>query len=194
MQKGDNKVIFMNRLKDKYINEVLPKLQEELKLKNKMAIPGVKKVVLSIGLGEAKEDKGILDKVNLYLGNLAGQRPVVTYAKKSIAGVKLSQGAPVGVMVSLRGSRMYIFLDKFFNIVLPKVRDFRGISSNSFDGKGNFTLGIREQLIFPEVDYKTIDKVRGMAITIVTTAKNKEEGKKLLEFMGMPFKKGEVNG
>ena len=194
MQKGDNKVIFMNRLKDKYINEVLPKLQEELKLKNKMAIPGVKKVVLSIGLGEAKEDKGILDKVNLYLGNLAGQRPVVTYAKKSIAGFKLSKGAPVGVMVSLRGSRMYIFLDKFFNIVLPKVRDFRGISSNSFDGKGNFTLGIREQLIFPEVDYKTIDKVRGMAITIVTTAKNKEEGKKLLEFMGMPFKKGEVNG
>ena len=179
----------MNRLKDKYNDEVLPKLQEELGIKNPLAVPWVEKVVLSIGLGEAKEDKGILEKVMDYLGALTGQRPIVTYAKKSIAGFKLSAGAPVGIMVSLRGSKMYSFLDKLFNIVLPKVRDFRGISANSFDGSGNFTLGVKEQLIFPEVDYKAIDKVRGMAITIVTTSKNKESGKRLLELLGMPFQK-----
>ena len=184
----------MNRLKDKYKTHVLPKLQEELGIKNQLGVPWVEKIILSIGLGEAKDDKGILEKVMNYLGALAGQRPIITYAKKSIAGFKLSAGAPVGIMVSLRGSKMYTFLDKLFNIVLPKVRDFRGISSDSFDSQGNFTLGLREQLIFPEVDYKQIDKVRGMAITIVTTAKDKESGKKLLEYMGMPFKKGEANG
>ena len=184
----------MSRLKQKYNDEVLPKLADELGIKNSLAVPRVEKVVLSIGLGEAKEDKGILEKAAVYFGALAGQRPIVTHAKKSIAGFKLSMGAPVGLIVSLRGARMYSFLDKLFNIVLPKVRDFRGVSTNSFDGSGNFTLGVKEQLIFPEVDYKLIDKVRGMAITIVTTAKTKETGKKLLEYMGMPFKKGEAGG
>lgn len=173
------------------MNEVQPRLQEELVIKNKLALPKLKKVVVSVGLGEAKDDKGILEKVMVYLGALAGQKPIVTYAKKSIAGFKLSAGDPVGVMVTLRSNKMYDFLDKLFNVVLPKVRDFRGISTNSFDSKGNFTLGLREQLIFPEVDYKLIDKVRGMAVTITTSAKNSEEGKKLLEYLGMPFRKGE---
>jgi large subunit ribosomal protein L5 len=124
------------------------------------------------------------------LGALSGQKPIVNKAKKSIAGFKVAQGQPVGMMVTLRSDKMYSFLDKLFNIVLPKVRDFRGISPNSFDGKGNFNLGLKEQIIFPEVDYKTVDKTRGMAITIVTTAKDKEQGKKLLEYLGMPFQKG----
>ncbi len=179
----------MSRLKDKFTNDVQPKLKEELGRKNNMAAPALKKVTISIGLGEAKEDKGVLDKVALYLSALSGQKPVVTLAKKSIAGFKLGQGDPVGIMVTLRGTKMYDFLDKLFNISLPKVRDFRGVPVNSFDQKGNYTLGLREQLIFPEVDYKTIDKVRGLAVTISTTAKNKEEGKRLLELLGMPFKK-----
>lgn len=185
---------YTSRLKDKYDNDILPKLAEELGIKNRLALPRVEKVVLNIGLGEAKEDKGILDKVTSYLAALVGQQPVITHAKKSIAGFKLGMGDPIGVMVSLRGNKMYDFLDKLFNIVLPKLRDFRGISVSSFDGSGNFTLGVKEQLIFPEVDYKSIDKVRGMAITIVTTARDKDSGKRLLEYMGMPFKKGEVDG
>lgn len=179
----------MLRLKDKYMNDVQPKLKTELGLKNNLSVPRLKKVTISIGLGEAKEDKGVLDKVALYLSALSGQKPVVTLAKKSIAGFKLGVGDPVGMMVTLRGTKMYDFLDKLFNISLPKVRDFRGVPVSSFDQNGNYTLGLKEQLIFPEVDYKTIDKVRGLALTITTTAGNKEEGRKLLEYLGMPFRK-----
>lgn len=177
----------MNRLKEKYIKEVLQKLQQEFNIKNKMAVPAVTKVVISMGLGDAKDNGGILDKVKVYLAALAGQKPVVTLAKKSIASFKVSQGQPVGMMVTLRGDKMYSFLDKFINIVLPKVRDFKGISDKSFDSAGNLNIGLKEQTVFPEVDYKLIDKTRGMAITITTTAKNAEHGKKLLEYLGMPF-------
>lgn len=180
----------INRLKDKYNNEVIKKLQEELGLKNTLAVPALKKIVISIGLGEAKENGGVIDKAKIYLTALSGQKPVVTKAKKSIASFKVTQGQPIGMMVTLRGTKMYIFLDKFINIVLPKVRDFRGISDKSFDSFGNLNIGIKEQTIFPEVDYKTIDKIRGLAITITTTAKTREEGKKLLESLGMPFMKG----
>lgn len=178
----------MNRLKDKYINEVQIKLKEELGFKNKLMIPKVNKVVISVGLGEAKDNAGVLDKVKVYLSALVGQAPVVTLAKKSIASFKVSQGQPIGMMVTLRGDKMYAFLDKLINVVLPKVRDFKGISQNSFDSFGNLNIGLREQIIFPEVDYKTVDKTRGLAVTIATTAKNREEGKKLLEYLGMPFK------
>lgn len=178
----------MNRLKDKYINEVQIKLQEELSLKNKLAAPRLSKIVISIGLGEAKDNQSILEKVKVYLSALAGQIPVVTYAKKSISTFKLTKGQPIGMMVTLRGSRMYAFLDKLISIVLPKVRDFRGISQKSFDTHGNLNIGLKEQTIFSEVDYKTVDRVRGMAITIATTAKNKEEGRKLLEYLGVPFR------
>ena len=180
----------MNRLKEKYNSEVVKKLQEELGLKNKLAVPQVKKIVISIGLGEAKENSGVLDKAKVYLTALSGQKPVVTRAKKSIAAFKVAKGQPIGMMTTLRGIRMYAFLDKFINIVLPKVRDFRGISDKSFDSFGNLNIGIKEQTIFPEVDYKTIDKTRGLAITIQTTSKNKDQGKKLLEYLGMPFVKG----
>lgn len=178
----------MSRLKDKYRNEVRDKLQQELGLKNKMAVPKLSKIVVSIGLGEAKDNAGILDKVKVYLSALSGQNPVVTYAKKSVAAFKLSEGQPIGMMVTLRGNKMYAFLDKLVSIVLPKVRDFRGISERSFDSFGNLNIGLREQTIFPEVDYKQIDKVRGLALTITTTAKNKEKGKKLFEYLGMPFR------
>lgn len=178
----------MNKLKEKYINEVQAKLQEELGLKNKLAVPRLQKIVISIGLGEAKDNAGILDKVKVYLGALAGQVPVVTLAKKSVASFKVSKGQPVGLMVTLRGDRMYAFLDKLINIVLPKVRDFRGISLGSFDSQGNLNIGLKEQTIFPEVDYKLIDKVRGLAVTITTSAKQKEEGKKLLEYLGVLFR------
>lgn len=178
----------MNRLKEKYLKEAQPKLSEEFGIKNKMALPKVQKVVLSVGLGEAKDNQGILDKVKQYIGAIAGQKPIVTHAKKSIAAFKVVQGQPVGVTVTLRGEKMYSFLDKLMNIVLPKVRDFKGISDEAFDGNGNLNMGIKEQVIFPEVDYKTVDKIRGMAVTIVTTAKDKQQGRKLLELMGMPFR------
>lgn len=177
-----------NRLKEKYIKEIQPKLMTDLGLKNRMAAPKVKKIVISVGLGEAKENQGVLDKVKVYLQALAGQAPVVTHAKKSISTFKVTKGQPIGMMVTLRGERMYAFLDKLISVVFPKVRDFKGISDKSFDKEGNLNLGLREQTIFPEVDYKTIDKHRGLALTITTTAKNKEEGRKLLESLGMPFK------
>lgn len=179
----------MNRLKDKYINEVLPKMQQELGLKNKLAIPHVEKIVISIGLGEAKENYSVLEKTKVYLKVLAGQTPVITHAKKSISTFKVTQGQPIGIMVTLRGDRMYAFLDKLISVALPKVRDFRGISQKSFDNSGNLNIGLKEQTIFPEVDYKTIDKTRGLAVTITTTAKSREAGKKLLEYLGMPFRK-----
>lgn len=178
----------MNRLKQKYIEEIQVKLQEELELKNRLAVPALKKIIISMGLGEAKENKDVLDKVKVYLTALAGQIPIVTYAKKSIASFKVTRGQPIGMMVTLRGIRMYVFLDKLINIVLPKVRDFKGISQESFDNHGNLNIGIGEQTIFPEVDYKTIDKQRGLAVTITTTSKNREEGRKLLGRLGMPFR------
>ncbi|MBI2597318.1 50S ribosomal protein L5 [Candidatus Daviesbacteria bacterium] len=178
----------MNRLKEKYIKEVRDKLQQELALKNKLAVPKLSKIVISVGLGEAKDNHSVLDKVKVYIKALVGQTPITTYAKKSIATFKVTKGQSIGVMVTLRGDRMYAFLDKLTNIVLPKVRDFRGISEKSFDNNGNLNIGLKEQTIFPEVDYKTIDKTRGMAVTITTTARNKDTGKKLLEYLGMPFK------
>lgn len=178
----------MQRLKEKYTNEVRGKLQEELGIKNKLAVPAVQKIVINIGLGEAKDNSGILEKVKVYFSRLAGQAPVVTLAKKSIASFKVSQGQPIGMMVTLRGDKMYAFLDKLINIVLPKVRDFKGISQASFDSHGNLNMGLKEQIIFPEVDYKTVDRTRGLAVTITTTAKSKDAGKKLLEYLGMPFR------
>lgn len=178
----------MNRLRDKYLKEVQPKLQEELGIKNKLALPKVEKIVISIGLGEAKDNAGVLDKVRVYLSALCGQLPVVTKAKKSIASFKVSKGQPIGMMVTLRGERMYAFLDKLINVVLPKVRDFKGVSVDAFDNSGNLNLGLKEQTVFPEVDYKTVDKTRGLAVTIVTTAKGKEQGQKLLAHLGMPFR------
>lgn len=178
----------MNRLKEKYLKEVQARLTEELKLKNRLATPKLKKIVISMGLGEAKDDQGIIEKARVYLGALCGQMPVTTRAKKSIASFKVGKGQPVGLMATLRGDRMYAFLDKLINIVLPKVRDFRGVSGDSFDGQGNLNIGLKEQTIFPEVDYKTIDKVRGLAVTITTTAKSKEHGRKLLEYLGVPFR------
>lgn len=179
----------MNRLQEKYVSEVVEKLMKELGFKNKLAAPMLKKIVISMGLGEAKDNAGVIDKARVYLTALAGQKPMVTKAKKSIASFKVAQGQPIGMMVTLRGTRMYAFLDKLINIVLPKVRDFKGISDKSFDSFGNLNIGLREQIIFPEVDYKTVDKIRGLAVTITTSAKNKKEGKMLLEALGMPFVK-----
>lgn len=178
----------MNRLKDKYLTEIQEKLSQEFGIKNKNALPKVEKIILSVGLGEAKDNQGILDKVALYFGAISGQKPVVTHAKKSISAFKVTVGQPVGMMVTLRGEKMYSFLDKLINIVLPKVRDFKGVEVTAFDSMGNLNLGIREQTIFPEVDYKSIDKTRGLAVTIVTTTKVKERGRKLLELLGMPFR------
>lgn len=180
----------MNRLKEKYMNEVRNKLQEELGLKNSLAVPRLNKVVISMGLGEAKDNSAVLEKAKVYLSALAGQIPVTTYAKKSIASFKVSIGQPIGMMVTIRGNRMYTFLDKLINIVFPKVRDFKGISQASFDSFGNLNIGLKEQTIFPEVDYRSVDKIRGLAVTVTTTGKNKEYGKKLLEYLGMPLRKG----
>lgn len=178
----------MNRLKEKYIKDIRAKLQQDLGLKNSLAVPRLNKIVISIGLGEAKDNSGVLDKVKVYFSQLAGQTPVVTKAKKSIASFKVAKGQSIGMMVTLRGDKMYVFLDKLVSIVLPKVRDFKGISQNSFDNFGNLNIGLKEQTIFPEVDYKSVDKTRGLAITIATTAGSQEEGKKLLEYLGMPFR------
>lgn len=178
----------MNRLKTKYMNEVQAKLLKDLGLKHKMAVPRLSKIVISMGLGEAKDNQAVLDKARVYLGALAGQTPVVTLAKKSISSFKVSKGQPVGMMVTLRGDKMHSFLEKLVNIVLPKVRDFKGISISSFDGQGNLNIGLKEQTIFPEVDYKTVDKLRGLAVTITTTAKDSQGAKKLLEYLGMPFR------
>ena len=183
----------MNRLKDKYIKEVQAKLQKEFGLKNRFAVPRLEKIVISMGLGDAKDNASILDKAKVYFSQLAGQIPVVTLAKKSVATFKLSKGQSIGMMVTLRGDRMYAFLDKLVSIVLPKVRDFKGISPQSFDSQGNLNIGLREQIIFPEVDYKTIDKTRGLAVTITTSARNKVEGEKLLKALGMPFREGGIS-
>ena len=177
------------RLKEKYLNEVTPALLQKFNYKSVMQVPKVEKVVINMGVGDAVGNPKLLDSATEDLQAISGQKPVITRAKKSIAGFKLREGMPIGVKVTLRGERMYHFLDKLFNIALPRVRDFRGVSPKAFDGRGNYTLGIKEQLIFPEIDYDKVDKVRGMDIVIVTTAKTDEESRELLAQMGMPFAK-----
>ena len=182
---------YMPRLKQKYTDEVLPTLMKEFEYANRMQAPQVKKVVINIGMGnEARENAKSLDNAVGDIGIITGQKAMITRAKKSIAAFKLRTGMPIGVMVTLRGARMYDFLDKLFNISLARVRDFSGVSPKSFDGHGNFTLGLKEQLIFPEIDYDKVDKIRGMEVVIVTSARNDEEGRRLLQLLGMPFQKG----
>lgn len=176
------------RLKTLYLDTAVPKLQEQFQYKNAHEIPKVTKVSVNRGLGEASQNAKALERSLEELAVITGQRPVVTRAKKAIAGFKIRQGMPVGVMVTLRGERMYAFLDRLVNLALPRIRDFRGVSPKSFDGRGNYTLGLREQLIFPEVDYDSIDQIRGMDISIITTAKTDEEGRALLKVLGMPFR------
>jgi large subunit ribosomal protein L5 len=179
----------MSQLQTYYEEEIVPKLKEKFNFGNIHEVPKIKKVVLNMGLGEAIQNIKILDSAVEELTTIAGQRPVVTRAKKSIAAFKLREGMPIGCMVTLRGNRMYDFLNKLINIALPRVRDFRGISPKAFDGVGNYSLGVKEQIIFPEIDYDKIDKIKGMNITIVTTAKTNEHGRELLTLMGMPFRK-----
>ena len=178
-----------SRLKEHYTKEVRKRLQDEFKIKNPMAVPKVEKVVINMGLGEAISNAKILDAANDELGQITGQKPVVTKAKKSIASFKLREGQSIGTMVTLRGEKMYEFLDRLISTALPRVRDFRGVPSKSFDGRGNYTLGIRDHLIFPEIDITKVDKSKGMNITIVTSAKNDEQARFLLRELGMPFGK-----
>lgn len=178
-----------SRLKEKYTNEVVPFLVERFKYENIMQVPRLEKIVLNMGLGSSKENPKAIESAVKELETITGQHPIVTKARKSIANFKLREGMNVGVKVTLRGEKMYDFLDKFMNISLPRVRDFRGISSKSFDGRGNYAVGIKEQLIFPEIEYDMVDQIRGMDIVIVTTANTDEEAKELLDKMGMPFKK-----
>jgi 50S ribosomal protein L5 len=178
-----------SRLKEKYTNEVVPFLVERFKYENIMQVPRLEKIVLNMGLGSSKENPKAIESAVKELETITGQHPIVTKARKSIANFKLREGMNVGVKVTLRGEKMYDFLDKFMNISLPRVRDFRGISSKSFDGRGNYAVGIKEQLIFPEIEYDMVDQIRGMDIVVVTTANTDEEAKELLDKMGMPFKK-----
>jgi len=177
------------RLKERYLTEVVPAMLREFGYENVMQVPRPVKVVVNVGLGEALENAKALDAAARDIMTITGQKPVITRAKKSIATFRLRAGSPIGMKVTLRGKRMYDLLDRLFNVALPRVRDFRGISADSFDGRGNFTLGFREQLIWPEIDYDTVDKVRGMEISIVTTAKTDDEGFHLLLLLGMPFKR-----
>lgn len=177
----------MARMKDKYYNEVAPGMMQKFGYKNVMEIPKIEKVVINMGVGEAVGNPKALDTAVADLTTIAGQRPVVTRAKKSIAAFKIREGMAIGTKVTLRGERMYQFLDKLLNVALPRVRDFRGVSPKAFDGRGNYTLGVKEQLIFPEIEYDKVDKIRGMDIIIVTTAKSDEEARELLRLMGMPF-------
>jgi large subunit ribosomal protein L5 len=179
----------MNRMKERFQTEMVPALQEQLNLSNVMQVPTIKKVVINIGLGEAMDNPKALDAAVSDLQQITGQKPVITKARVSIAAFKLREGRAIGAKVTLRGERMWAFFDRLINIVLPRVRDFRGVSRDAFDGRGNYTLGLREQLIFPEIEYDKIDKVRGMEITIVTSAQNDEQAARLLEMFGMPFRK-----
>ena len=176
------------RLRAKFEKEVAPALLKELELKNVMAVPRVHKIVVNMGVGEATQNSKVLDPAVNELGQITGQKPVVTRAKKSIAAFKVRQGQSIGAMVTLRGDRMYEFLDRLVNIVLPRVRDFKGVSTKSFDGRGNFTLGLHDQLIFPEISYEKVDKQKGMNVTIVTTAANDNQARTLLKHLGMPFR------
>jgi large subunit ribosomal protein L5 len=176
-------------LKERYKEEVAPALMKSLNLSNAMEVPHVKKVVVNIGLGEALDNAKALDAAVADMTQITGQKPVITKARKSIANFKLREGRSIGVKVTLRGERMWSFLDRLMNIALPRVRDFRGVSPNAFDGRGNYTLGLREQLVFPEIDYDQIDKLRGLEVIIVTSARNDDEGRQLLQMLGMPFRK-----
>ncbi|HEV2661003.1 MAG TPA: 50S ribosomal protein L5 [Ktedonobacteraceae bacterium] len=178
-----------SRLKEKYRQDVVAALQKEFNYKNPMQVPTVNKVVVNIGMGEVIQNAKAMDAAVSDLATITGQRPVITRAKRSVAAFKLREGMQIGCMVTLRGERMYQFLDKLINVALPRIRDFQGISPEAFDGRGNYTLGLREQLVFPEIDYDKVDKVRGMEVSVVTTARTDEEGRRLLALMGMPFKK-----
>ena len=178
----------MDRLQEKYKNEVVPELTKKFGYKNIMQLPKIEKVIINMGVGEAVGNPKALDAAVTDLTIIAGQKPILTRAKKSLAAWKLREGMPIGTKVTLRGTRMYQFLDKFINVALPRVRDFRGVSSTAFDGRGNYAVGLKEQLIFPEIDYDKIDKIRGMNIVIVTSAHTDEEAKELLRLMGMPFR------
>lgn len=180
----------MNKMKEQYQKEVVPALIKALNVDTVMQVPQIKKVVVNIGLGEALDNPKALDAAVADLTQITGQKPVITKARKSIANFKLREGRTIGAKVTLRGEKMWAFLDRLMNIVLPRVRDFRGVSQDAFDGRGNYTLGLREQLIFPEIEYDKIDKVRGMEITIVTSASSDDQAAMLLQFLGMPFRKG----
>lgn len=177
------------RMKERFLNEITPALMQKFNYSTVMQVPKIEKVVINMGVGDAVSNSKVLDSAVADMQLIAGQKPVITRAKKSIAGFKLRENMPIGVKVTLRGERMYYFLDKLFNITLPRVRDFHGVSTKAFDGRGNYTLGLKEQLIFPEIEYDQVDKVRGMDIVIVTTAKTDEESRELLAQLGMPFAK-----
>jgi large subunit ribosomal protein L5 len=177
-----------SRLHEKYRKEAIPALAKRFGYKNTMAVPRVSKVTLNIGLGEASQNVKLLDTAAVELGQIAGQKPVITRAKKSIANFKIRKGMPIGCAVTLRGDKMYEFLDRLCNVVLPRVRDFRGLPFNAFDGRGNYTLGLKDQLVFPEIDYTRVDKIKGMNVTLTTTAKNDEEGRELLKGLGFPLR------
>lgn len=179
----------MNVLKERYLKEIVPALMKELDLTNVMQVPRITKVVVNIGLGEALDNPKALEAAAGDLSKITGQKPVITKARKSIAAFKLREGRAIGTTVTLRGDKMWAFLDRLMNVVLPRVRDFRGVSAEAFDGRGNYTLGLREQIIFPEIEYDKVDKVRGMEITVVTTAGSDDQAVKLLELLGMPFRK-----
>src|SRR5881227_3504474 len=178
----------MTRLKEKYSKDVIPALQKEFGYKNVMAVPKIQKVVVNMGLGEATSNAKLVDVGADELARITGQKPVTRRSKKSIAAFKVRKGMPIGAMVTLRGERMWEFLDRLISVALPRVRDFRGVSPRGFDGRGNFTLGLKDQLLFPEIDYMKVDKARGMNISVVTTAKTDEESRKLLQLLGMPFR------
>ncbi len=176
-------------LKEKYRQEIVPVLQKEFSYRNPMQVPTINKVVVNIGMGEVIQNAKAMDAAVADLATITGQRPVITRAKRSVAAFKLREGMQIGCMVTLRGERMYYFLEKLINVALPRLRDFQGVSPDAFDGRGNYTLGLREQLVFPEIDYDKIDKLRGMEVSIVTTARTDQEGRRLLALLGMPFKK-----
>jgi large subunit ribosomal protein L5 len=178
----------ISRMQQRYRTDVVPALMKRFEWKNPMAVPKVAKVVVNIGMGEASQNVKLLDVAALELGQITGQRAVVTRAKKSIANFKIRRGMPIGCCVTLRGDRMYEFLDRLCNVVLPRVRDFKGLSPNAFDGRGNYTLGLKDQLVFPEIDYTRVGKITGMNITLTTTAKNDEEGRELLRLLGVPLR------
>ena len=179
------------RLRQRYVNDVVPALRKEFGYTNVMAVPRITKVVVNMGLGEGTQNAKVVDTGADELGRITGQRPVTRRSKKSISQFKVRKGQPVGTMVTLRGDRMWEFLDRLMNIALPRVRDFKGVSPKGFDGRGNYTLGLRDQLLFPEIDYMKVDKARGMNVSVVTTAKTDEEARKLLQFMGMPFRQSQ---
>ncbi len=181
-------LIMLMLFKDYYNQEIKKKLKEELKIRNPMAVPKIEKIVINVGAGEAATNKAVLEKIQEQLGQISGQKAVITKARKSVSAFRIRKGLPIGVKVTLRGRKMYYFLEKLIKIVIPRIRDFRGVSENSIDERGNLNLGFNEQTIFPEIDFDKIDKTRGLQVTIVTDAKSKEEGKKLFETLGIPFK------